>query len=150
MANIDTPTEHKKKSQKRVDRQARKAEKRKQKELLAKHQQEKLLQKPVKARLSKKSLPGFLAKNADAILQWLKDYQTLFVMADDYGIQQLDRLPSNKRQLLVQNYIDVGDFILMLENIKAESMLSCADETKNCISNDMQFDLEYQPLECLQ
>lgn len=137
----------KKKSQKRVDRQARKAEKRRQKELLEKHELEKKHMKPVKARLSKKSLPGFLAKNVDAIIQWLKDYQTLFVMSDDYGIQKFDRLPQERRNLLVQNYVDVVDFISTLEAIKIESeekqnALSCDNANQlDEISSDIQQDL---------
>lgn len=75
-----------KKSQKRIDRQARKNERRRLKSEALAFEETKMLLKPVKARLSKKSLPGFLAKNARAIVQWLKDYSTLFVMADDYGV----------------------------------------------------------------
>lgn len=83
----DVEAEKPKKSQKRRDRQERKAERRRQREAVRNGSvSKKQLFKPVKARLSKKSLPGFLAKNTDAIKQWLKDYQTLFVMADDYGI----------------------------------------------------------------
>lgn len=110
-----------KKSQKRIDRQARKNERRRLKSEALAFEETKMLLKPVKARLSKKSLPGFLAKNAKAIVQWLKDYSTLFVMADDYGFQRLDRLTEEKRNLLIQNYVDVNDFISILESLIAES-----------------------------
>lgn len=113
-----------KKSQKRRDRQERKAERRRQREAVREGTvSKKQTFKPVKARLSKKSLPGFLAKNAEVIKQWLKDYQILFVMADDYGFQNLDRLPDQRRQQLVQNYVDVGNFILTLDAIIAESLV---------------------------
>lgn len=108
-----------KKSQKRKDRQERKAERRKAKAEQQLRKPEK--KKPVKARLSKKSLPGFLAKNVNAIIQWLKDYETLFVLADDYGIQRLDRMPKEKRDMLFQNYIDVSDFITVLQEIVQET-----------------------------
>ena len=136
----DLEQKHKKKSQKRVDRQARKAEKRKQKELLEKNKLKKQQSKPIKARLSKKSLPGFLAKNTDAIIQWLKDYQTLFVMADDYGIQSLDRLSDEKRHLLVQNYVDVGEFITTLEEIKNSQLSSQELSSDKIESENEQYD----------
>lgn len=77
--------------------------------------------KPVKVRLSRKSLPGFMAKNAKAVLQWLKDYMLLFILADDYGISRMDRIPEERRRALVQNYVDVGDFTSMLQDILAET-----------------------------
>lgn len=75
---------------------------------------------PVKARLQKKSLPGFMAKNAETILQWLKDYMLLFILADDYGISNMQRIPEERRRVLVQNYVDVGDFTIMLQDLLAE------------------------------
>lgn len=132
----ETTEESGKKSQKRKDRQARKAERRARREELSHHEKKVHDNKPVKIRRSKKSLPGFLAKNVDAIIKWLKDYQTLFVMADDYGIQRLDRLPEDRRKLLVQNYVDIGDFILILNEIIASQTQDGSQvpvvETREC------------------
>lgn len=72
-------------SQKRVDRQLRKKQRREEKLSKAHSSPSKTNGKLVKVRHSKKSLPGFLAKNVDAILTWLKEYETLFALADDYG-----------------------------------------------------------------
>lgn len=108
--------EKKKKSQKRADRQARKRERRALREMSG----AKKGAAPVKARLQKKSLPGFMAKNAETILQWLKDYMLLFILADDYGISNMQRIPEERRRALVQNYVDVGDFTIMLQDLLIE------------------------------
>ena len=108
--------EKKKKSQTRAERQARKRERRALREMSG----AKKGAAPVKARLQKKSLPGFMAKNAETILQWLKDYMLLFILADDYGISNMQRIPEERRRALVQNYVDVGDFTIMLQDLLIE------------------------------
>ena len=82
------------KSQKRKDRQERRREKQvktaeKQKEI------------QVNIKRTKKSLPGFLAKNAENIVKWLGAYCTLFCRADDYGIDRLDLYSPEQRRELV-------------------------------------------------
>lgn len=129
----EASSKSKKLSQKRTARQERKAERRRLKLEKAHFDEKKQRLTPVKVRFSSKSLPGFLAKNTDAIIKWLKDYQTLFVMADDYGIQQLDRMPEQRRRLLVQNYVDVGEFITILEDIYAQSK---GDELNSSLSSE--------------
>lgn len=73
----------------------------------------------VRVRYTKKSLPGFLAKNAGAILQWLKEYETLYALADDYGFQRIDRMPPERQAVLQENYVKISDFITVAQQIIA-------------------------------
>lgn len=122
MAN--TSEKHKqKKSQKRKDRQARREEKRKEKAKLQheaeidelKNEIEKV--KTLRLKANKKSLPGFLAKNAEVICQWLRSYMKLFIAADDIGLLNLDRLNEADRQRMVQEYIDIAEFISLVKDL---------------------------------
>lgn len=106
MAN--TSEKHKqKKSQKRKDRQERRRIKREEKK---KQEYEKEIEKTKKQiekiktlriKKSKKTLPGFLAKNAEVICQWLRSYLKLFMVADDAGLQSLERLSIEERHRMV-------------------------------------------------
>lgn len=122
MANTKSEPKQKK-SQKRADRQARRAERQR-------LRMEQAIQKtvhdkyePIRVRLSKKSLPGFLAKNVDAIIQWLKDYQLLYIASDDYGFLNMERFPEARMKHVMANYVQLVDFITQLETIKNESQL---------------------------
>lgn len=131
MSEHEDSRSYQKLSQRRVDRQKRKAERQLLKQKKAHFDKEQEQHKVVKPRLRKKSLPGFLANNVDAILHWLKDYETLFNLADDYGFQRIDRMPEEKMQRLVQQYVDISEFIDKLEAIKAEADLKLAREKEN-------------------
>ena len=61
-------------------------------------------------------------------------------MADDYGIQSLDRLSDEKRRLLVQNYVDVGEFITTLEEIKNSQLSSQELSSDKTESENEQYD----------
>lgn len=123
----DTSEPKKKKSQKRIDRQARRAEKRRQKALFEKHEERKQQLKPVKIRTAKKSLPGFLAKNVDNIIQLLKDYQLLYVAADDYGFLNMERFPEARIKHVMQNYVGLVEFITLLEELKTQNSIEKQD-----------------------
>ena len=106
------------KSQKRKDRQERRREKQvktaeKQKEI------------QVNIKRTKKSLPGFLAKNAENIVKWLGAYCTLFCRADDYGIDRLDLYSPEQRRELVQMYVDISEFRQIIQEMLA------ANDVKN-------------------
>ena len=118
------------KSQKRKDRQERRREKQvktaeKQKEI------------QVNVKKTKKSLPGFLAKNAENILKWLGAYCTLFCRADDYGIDKLDRYSPEQRKDLVQMYVDISDFrqivreMLNANDVKNSEIMEIQENTEN-------------------
>lgn len=123
MANTKSEPKQKK-SQKRADRQARRAER--QRLRMEQMTNSKVVYnkyEPIRVRLSKKSMPGFLAKNIDAIIQWLKDYQLLYVAADDYGFLNMERFPEARMKHVMSNYVQLVDFITQLETIKNESLL---------------------------
>ena len=111
MAN--TSLVHKaKRSQKRKDRQERKHERqmRRKRENL---EIDEKIPKNVKngetsdkrseeePRRKRKTLPGYLAKNADRICEWLRNYMYLFMKVDDARIGFLDGIPRERRDKLV-------------------------------------------------
>ena len=73
-----------------------------------------------------KSLPGFLAKNVDLICDWLYEYCALFQKADDAGIDYIKNMEREKRNKLVQDYVDMHVFIELVKKLK----------NKNEIQND--------------
>lgn len=107
MAN--TSPEHKeKRSQKRKDRQERKRqrqERRKEKNLEpdpvpAKEDSSKK-QSDARKCPRRKSLPGYMAKNADLVCKWLRNYMHLFCMVDDAQIGFLNGISRERRNELV-------------------------------------------------
>lgn len=118
MSDIEKAAPNKKLSQRRIDRQQRKAERQRLRQKKAEFDEKKEKSKVVKVRMKKKSLPGFLANNVDLIIHWLRDYEHLFCLAEDYGFQRLDRLPDERRHQLVQQYVDIAEFIDMCEELK--------------------------------
>ena len=65
-----------------------------------------------------KSLPGFLAKNIDLICKWLKEYSILFQKADDACIDYMKYMERDKRNELVQDYVDIHTFIELVQMLK--------------------------------
>ena len=68
------------KSQKRAERQQRRAERRLNRQKLIEQQVQ------VQEQKKKKSLPGFLGKYRHEIGSWLRHYMTLMIKAEDAGI----------------------------------------------------------------
>ena len=62
-----------------------------------------------------KTLPGYMAKNADLVCRWLRNYMHLFCKVDDAQIGFLDGIPREMRNELVQEYVDVATFV---ENVR--------------------------------
>ena len=62
-----------------------------------------------------KTLPGYMAKNADLVCRWLRNYMYLFCKVDDAQIGFLDGIPREMRNELVQEYVDVATFV---ENVR--------------------------------
>lgn len=134
MANVKNKKQ--KKSQKRADRQARRAERQRTRAEIMADKTASIKYKPIRVRLSKKSLPGFLAKNTDAILQWLKDYQLLYIAADDYGFLNMERFPEARMKHVMDNYVELVDFITQLEIVKEEyNQSSTEDNVLSSISS---------------
>ena len=107
MANT-SPAHKEKKSQKRKERQERKRERdlRKRSREINPQDDRKDVdcsqEKPGNRQPKKaKTLPGYLAKNAKSIHDWLREFQKLFVKVDDAQIGFLDGIPREERDRLV-------------------------------------------------
>ena len=112
----DVKTE-KSKSQKRVDRQRRREERRKLRNgAKDTNVQNELPEIPKK----KKSLPGFLAKYRKEIDIWLRHYMTLFCKAEDEQIPYFKDMTREERNKAIQEYVDVSEFKTMLEEYLKE------------------------------
>ena len=136
----NTSQKHKeKKSQKRKDRQLRREQKQKDKQA-AIVQNSFLLQSAQEMKGITKSLPGFLAKNADLICKWLKEYAILFQKADDACIDYLKLMERSKRDELVQDYVDIHTFMQVVKMLKNKN--NCAIQSNElssvCSSDDIQ------------
>ena len=140
MANT-SPSHKEKRSQKRKDRQDRKRqrqERRKERDLRAEgdpgeEPPEEVRPEPgdgggdavesrpepsaTPKRTRRKSLPGYMAKNAPRVCRWLRDFMYLFVKVDDAQIGFLDGIPRDRRDRLVQEYVDVSTFVQNVENM---------------------------------
>ena len=68
-----------------------------------------------------KSLPGFLAKHSDTICRWLNDYCLLFQKADDAYIDYLKFMERDKRNELVQDYINIRVFLSSIQQLKSKN-----------------------------
>lgn len=113
------------------------------KDKFSKHQETVEKVRPVRIRRTKKTLPGFLAKNVDAIVKWLKNYQTLYMLADDYGIMRLDRLPQEKLERITQNYVDVSEFIDIVEGLVYEAEHKIPDDAIIIDQTDQEENLRF-------
>ena len=82
---------------------------------------------------SSKSLPGFLAKHIDIICRWLSDYCVLFQKADDAYIEYLKMMERERRDQLVQDYVDIRVFLSLVSELKNRCQESeCkADDAKD-------------------
>lgn len=81
--------------------------------------QEPVPENPPKKR--KKTLPGYMAKNAETVCRWLRNYMYLFCKVDDAQIGFLDGIPRERRNELVQEYVDVATFVKNVEELRSGS-----------------------------
>ena len=122
----DVKTE-KSKSQKRVDRQRRREERRKLRNgAKDANVQNELPEIPKK----KKSLPGFLAKYRKEIDIWLRHYMTLFCNAEDANIPYFKEMSREERNKVIQEYVDVSEFRTQLDEYLKEEELKRNDASK--------------------
>lgn len=99
----------KSKSQKRADRQRRRQERRE-----ARRKPAETPAETVSAEKKKKSLPGFLAKYRHELKEWLRHYMTLICKSDDFGVPYVRDITGDRRKNLVQEYVDVAEFLTAL------------------------------------
>lgn len=78
-----------------------------------------------------KSLPGFLAKHSSTICRWLNDYCVLFQKADDAYIDYLKFMDRERRNSLVQDYVDIRVFLEAVKQLKNRSVETKESEVKN-------------------
>ena len=102
MENDSRPTETL--SQKRPDRQRRRAERRIKREETANPGEIPSLPR------KRKSLPGYMAKYRREISLWLRHYMTLICKADDAGLSCVKDMSRDERNRMIQEYIDVSEF----------------------------------------
>lgn len=128
MANT-SPVHKAKRSQKRKDRQERKHERQMRRKRENLEIGEKTLENgrngenpeessPEEPKRRRKTLPGYLAKNSAEICRWLRNYLYLFMKADDAHIGFLDGIPRERRDELVQEYVDVRNFVSNVEKLR--------------------------------
>ena len=112
--------EEKRKSQKRAERQRRREERR------TARLKSPAVSDPGEAETKKrKSLPGFLAKYRRELSEWLWHYMILIVKAEDAGIPYIREMPRERRDKLVQEYVDVAEFRMALDQyLKEEAVKS--------------------------
>ena len=109
----------KSKSQKRADRQRRRQERRNAKKAA----------ETVPAEKKRKSLPGFLAKRRHEIKEWLRHYMTLICKSDDFGVPYVRNMARDRRNALIQEYVNVSEFLTALEDyLEEEKAVRAADE----------------------
>lgn len=114
IVNIFVETE-KSKSQKRADRQRRRQERREARKASAGTPME-----TVPTEKKKKSLPGFLAKHRHELKEWLRHYMALICKSDDFGVPYVRDMTRDQRNNLVQEYVDVAEFLTALGEYLAE------------------------------
>lgn len=84
-----------------------------------------------------KSLPGFLAKYSDIICRWLNDYCILFQKADDAYIDYFKCMDRDKRNSLIQDYVDIRVFLESVKQIKNKCTNACQSEISS-IADEQQ------------
>ena len=113
----------KSKSQKRADRQRRRQERREARRKPTETTTETSVGTPMETVLiekKKKSLPGFLAKHRHELKEWLRHYMTLICKSDDFGVPYVRDMTRDQRNNLVQEYVDVAEFLTALGEYLAE------------------------------
>ena len=105
----------KSKSQKRADRQRRRQERREARKASVGTPME-----AVPTEKKKKSLPGFLAKHRHELKEWLRHYMALICKSDDFGVPYVRDMTRDQRNNLVQEYVDVAEFLTALGEYLAE------------------------------